>query len=204
MNKEKLKKYRQRDFKDCIKILKNEWDLGRTMGETDGILCSKIYMYNCLENSDFVYCYHKNKKVVGFIGIKIYKNKRNSFLYRFYSNKKEKLKNSKLVKNKEGLKKYYEIYNIIEEDKISNFDCELSIFITNEEYRNQGIGQKMFEFLVEKAKLLSLKKMRIDTDDSCNIDFYIKRGCNIIQKSFVDSGHQICTEYGYVLEKVLN
>ena len=96
--------------------------------------------------------------------------------------------NSKKIKDKEAIKKYYKNYGYYEPKELEkNFDGEISILIVKKEYQNKGIGTKLLLEVFKLAKEDGIKKIQILTDESCNHKFYEKCNCEIIYETKIQN-----------------
>lgn len=60
---------------------------------------------------------------------------------------------------------------------------QLEFLHASRDYRGQGLGKKLFETAVEKAKGLGAKKIYISaTPSEHTIDFYLRQGCRLAQE----------------------
>ena len=76
------------------------------------------------------------------------------------------------IKNKKGLKNYYKTYDYAPLEVKKKFDAEITILILDKQARGLGLGKKSLDEICRRAKKSGAKNLRIDTDDSCNVNFY--------------------------------
>lgn len=178
---------RIKDMKQTVKLLQDEWNLGKKESKSEGNICAWIYLMEILEETEkFVY-YRDRGKLIGLAGYS--KDNSNKYYIRkkFYSFIKKQLYKSKKIKNLDGLKQYENNYNYKPDELKNYFDGELSILILDKNYRGQGIGKKLLLKVFELAKKDNMKKLQILTDESCSYQIYEKLGCKKIYETIVDN-----------------
>lgn len=187
------------NIKDCVKMLADMWDLGKKRCGAKDNICAWIYMLEILIYTTKLYVYTENEKLIGFVGYYNYKNKRifRNLIFRIIQ---KILFNSPKIKYKEKLKQYYDTYNYIPKEISKQFDGEVSILLVSNDYRGKGIGSILFDFCMQSAKLAKIKKIRIDTDESCNYQFYLRKSCRKIFEKEVTTGEK-SYEKVFVFEK---
>ena len=125
----------------------------------------RCYMYEnsnwIIKNNEYIENWDKNKKENV---INIFKNTLNDGGYIFGAYDKEKLIGfSVLLNYRFGIKKQY---------------IELKYIHVSFEYRNKGIGKKLFELCKEKVKNIGIEKIYISANSSEEtINFYFGIGC---------------------------
>ena len=197
-----------KEMKEAVVLLENEWNLGKKESKSQGNICAWIYLFEILSESEKIIYYKENNKLIGFCGY----TKKNSHKYLFrkkiYGIIKKILFNSKNIKNKKGLKEYYDNYDYLPEHLENEYDGEISILIVDKNYREKGIGKKLLLKTFEKAKKNNLKKIYILSDESCSYKFYEKCGCvkvyntNIYNQEDEKLGKKLI-EKAFVYERVL-
>jgi len=197
-----------KDMKQAVKIFLNEWYLGIRVSGTEGDICGWIYLFSILEETEKIIVYKENNKLIGLCGYTKYNSNKHKLRKKFYSFLKNRLMKSKKIKNKEGLKEYYDNYSYTPKQLDGYFDGEVSILIVDENYRGKGIGKKLLLDIFELAKLDNVKKLQILTDESCDYKFYESLGCQKVFETDVNNYEygklgSSSTEVGYVYEKIL-
>ena len=162
-----------------------------------------------LEESEKIIFYKENGELIGFCGYAKWNSKKHLLRKKLAKMIKNKLMNSKKIKNKEAIKKYYENYGYYAPKDIeTKFDGEISILIVKEEEQNRGIGTKLLSEVFKLAKEDGLKKIQILTDESCNHKFYEKYNCKIVYETKIENIESNIVgnkkfETAYVYEKEL-
>lgn len=179
-----------------------EWDLGKTSAEIKENISARIYMLEILMYSTEIIVCLDNKKVVGFAGYDKYNDKRDWLKKKLISFVRRLLFYSHKIKHKDKLKEYYSAYSYTPKSLNGKFDGELIMLITRSEYRGKGIGSKLFNIICKMARDNNVKKISIDTDDSCNWSFYERNGCKRVYETYIENGEKL-REKAYIYEKAL-
>ena len=197
-----------KDMKQVVKMLQDEWNLGKKESEAEGNICAWIYLMEILEETEkFVY-YRDSGKLIGLAGYS--KDNSNKYFIRkkIYSFIKKQLYKSKKIKNLDGLKQYENNYNYMPEELKNDFDGELSILILDKNYRGKGIGKELLSRVFELSKNDNMKKLKIVTDESCTYQIYEKMDCKKVFETIVENKeigklNTILKEKAFIYEKVL-
>ena len=177
-----------KEMKQAVEILDKEWNLGKKESGAEGNICAWIYLMEILEESEKIIFYKENGELIGFCGYAKWNSKKHLLRKKLAKMIKNKLMNSKKIKNKEAIKKYYENYGYYAPKDIeTKFDGEISILIVKEEEQNRGIGTKLLSEVFKLAKEDGLKKIQILTDESCNHKFYEKCNCKIVYETKIQN-----------------
>ena len=198
-----------KEMKQAVEILDKEWNLGKKESGAEGNICAWIYLMEILEESEKIIFYKENGELIGFCGYAKWNSKKHLLRKKLAKMIKNKLLNSKKIKNKEAIKKYYENYGYYAPKDIeTKFDGEISILIVKEEEQNRGIGTKLLSEVFKLAKEDGLKKIQILTDESCNHKFYEKYNCKIVYETKIENIESNIVgnkkfETAYVYEKEL-
>ena len=59
---------RYKDMKQAVKLLENEWNLGKKESGAKSNICAWIYLLSVLEESERIITYKEGKKLIGFAG----------------------------------------------------------------------------------------------------------------------------------------
>ena len=196
------------EMKQAVKLLANEWDLGKIECGAIGDICAWIYLLTVLEESEKIVKYKEGKKLVGFCGYKRNNSKRyllKKFFYKFIRNRLYKSKN---IKDLNALKEYENNYNYLPKELKNYFDGEVSILIVDKNYRGKKIGKNLLLEIFDLAKKDGMKKIQILTDESCNFKFYENCGCEKIYETIIENKEygklgNIQTEKAFIYEKKL-
>lgn len=184
------------DMLRAVKLLENEWDLGKIESGASGRLCAWIYLLEILEETEqFVY-YRKNDKLLGFAGYSKWNSKKHILKKKFYTFVKKQLYKSKKIKDVNALMEYEKNYDYVPDNMRDYFDGELSMLILDKSYRGRGIGKKLLLDVFELAKKDNMKNLQILTDESCTYQVYESVGCKKVYQTVVEN-----KEYGK-LDKV--
>ena len=57
------------EMKQAVKLLANEWNLGKIECGATGDVCAWIYLFSVLEESERIVTYKNGRKLVGFAGV---------------------------------------------------------------------------------------------------------------------------------------
>lgn len=199
---------RYKDMKQAVKLLGNEWNLGKKESGATNDICAWIYLMEVLEETEqFVY-YRENGKLLGFAGYSKNSSKRHLFRKKIYTFIKNRLYKSKSIKNLDALHEYENNYDYMPENLKDKFDGEISMLIIDQSLRGKGIGKKLLSDIFELAKKDNVKNLYIYTDDSCSYYIYEKLGCKRIYETIVKNKENgklgsISTEHAYVYSKEL-
>ena len=187
--------FRNSDAGRLAKMLGAEWDLAKRTTKA-GRLCDWIYLAEILaENTEMLVLTEKAGRPVGFAGYSQYKSKRHLFrrvCWRFVH-----FVLCLCVRNRDALRKYYDVYNYAPQHIARMFDAQCDILIVDKDCRG-GAGRALFVALMQKAAKCGVKKIRIDTDDSCNVEFYRRLGARQVYCGTARNGGEEHTENVYV------
>lgn len=172
-----------KEMKQAVNLLSNEWNLGKKESGAKGNICAWIYLFEILSESEKIITYKENNKLIGFGGYSKKNSNKNLFRKKFYNFIGKILLNSKKIKNKEELKKYYDNYSYLPEELEKDYEGEVTILIVNNNHRKKGIGKYLLLKIFEEAKKDNLKKLYILSDESCSYSFYEKLGCKMIYET---------------------
>lgn len=195
----KIRNFHNTDIKSFAKMLGQTWDLGKRVTDA-GSFCNWIYAFEILRvASEIIVLIDNNGCPVGFAGYNQDNNHRRWFwriLYRAFYNI-----SFWFVKNRAALRAYYDVYDYAPDYIKKQFDAELTILIIDEKLQGLGLGKILFDEIVIRAKKADVKNLRIDTDDSCGVGFYVKSGCEEIYKNKAGKAGEAYTENVYVFGK---
>lgn len=194
------------EMKQSVDMLYNEWDLGKISSRSKGKICTWIYLFEILEETEKMIIEKENGKVIGICGYAKWNSKKHIIRKKFYSILKNVLIWSPLVKNKKAIYEYNKNYNYMPKELTNHFDGEISILILSKNYRGKGIGKKMILKIFEYAKNDNIKNIQILTDESCNFKFYETVGFKKVYETVINNIEinkcgNISNEIGYIYEK---
>ena len=198
-----------KEMRQAVDILGKEWNLGKKESGAEGNICAWIYLMEILEESEKIITYKENGELIGFCGYAKWNSKKHLLRKKLSKIIKNRLMNSKKIKNKNAIKKYDENYGYYAPKEIQKkFDGEISILIVKKQYQNKGIGTNLLLEVFKLAKEDGLKKIQILTDESCNHKFYQKCNCKIIYKTKIQNIESSIVgnkkfETAYVYQKIL-
>lgn len=172
------------EMKQAVKLLVNEWNLGKRECGATGNICGWIYLFEILEESEKIVTYKEGKKLVGFAGYSK-NNSRRNLRKKFYSIIKNKLYKSKDIKDLSALKQYEKNYDYLPQKLKNYFDGKISILIVDKKHRGKNIGKNLLLQVFELAKTDNMKNLQILTDKSCNYKFYESCGCEKVYETIV-------------------
>lgn len=195
-------------MKKAVKLLGYEWDLGKKESGANGNICAWIYLFEILGDSEKIVYYIENKKLIGFCGYSKYNSKKYKLRKTFYRFIKVLLMNSRKIKNKQGIKTYYNNYEYTPKELVNYFDGEISILIVDNSYRGKGIGKKLLLKTFDKARFDNMKNLKILTDESCSYSFYEHLGCQRVFETVIENKEygkvgETSSEIAYIYEKKL-
>lgn len=196
------------ETKQAVKLLANEWNLGKKESGATGNICAWIYLFTILEESEKIVTYKDGRKLVGFCGYSRNNSKKHLFKKKFYTIVKNKLYKNKNIKDLHALKQYENNYDYLPKELENYFDGEVSILLVDKNYRGKSIGKKLLLEVFNLAKKDNMKNLQILTDESCNFKFYENCGCKKIYETIVKNQEygklgNISSEKAFIYEKNL-
>lgn len=196
------------EMKQAVKLLANEWNLGKKESGATGNICAWIYLFTILEESEKIVTYKDGRKLVGFCGYSRNNFKKHLFKKKFYTIVKNKLYKNKNIKDLHALKQYENNYDYLPKELENYFDGEVSILLVDKNYRGKSIGKKLLLEVFNLAKKDNMKNLQILTDESCNFKFYENCGCKKIYETIVKNQEygklgNISSEKAFIYEKNL-
>ena len=196
------------EMKQVVKLLANEWNLGKKECGATGNICAWIYLFTILEESEKIVTYKDGRKLVGFCGYSRNNSKKHLFKKKFYAIVKNKLYKNKNIKDLHALKQYENNYDYLPKELENYFDGEVSILLVDKNYRGKSIGKKLLLEVFNLAKKDNMKNLQILTDESCNFKFYENCGCKKIYETIVKNQEygklgNISSEKAFIYEKNL-
>lgn len=196
------------EMKQSVKLLANEWNLGKKECGATGNICAWIYLFTILEESEQIIIYKDKGKLIGFSGYSKTNSKKHLLKKKFYTAIKNKLYKSKKIKDLNALKEYESNYDYLPKDLENYFDGKVSILLVDKNYRGKSIGKKLLLEVFNLAKKDNMKNLQILTDESCNYKFYESCGCKKIYETIVRNQEygklgNIQSEIAFIYEKRL-
>lgn len=196
------------EMKQAVKLLANEWNLGKKESGATGNICAWIYLFTILEESEKIVTYKDGRKLVGFCGYSRNNSKKHLFKKKFYTIVKNKLYKNKNIKDLHALKQYENNYDYLPKELENYFDGEVYILLVDKNYRGKSIGKKLLLEVFNLAKKDNMKNLQILTDESCNFKFYENCGCKKIYETIVKNQEygklgNISSEKAFIYEKNL-
>lgn len=201
---EGIREFRIKDMRKFVEMLGKEWNLGKRQSCTKGNVCAWLYAFWILADAKHMYTYEKNNKAVGFCGFGAYQHPLN-IRQRMYLMLFNLYRLHPLIIYPKKLDDYYERYEYVPEQLKTPGNGSLSVILVDPKYRGKGIGRKLFEFVISQAEKSGVKKIIIETDESCNVNFYEKLGCKKIKDVglFDEQGSGQVTEHAFLYEKAI-
>lgn len=196
------------EMKQAVKLLANEWNLGKKECGATGNICAWIYLFTVLEESEKIVTCKDGRKLIGFSGYSKDNSRKHLLKKKFYTIMKNKLYKSKDIKDLDALKVYENNYDYLPKELENYFDGEVSILIVDKDYRGKNIGKKLLLEVFKLAKKDNMKNLQILTDESCNFKFYENCGCEKIYETIVKNQEygklgNISSEKAFIYEKRL-
>lgn len=197
-----------RDMKQAVKLLDNEWNLGKKESGSTSDICAWIYLMEILAETEQFVMYKENGKLIGLGGYSNIHSNSHLFRKKIYEIIRKKLYKSKKIKDVNRLKEYYNTYDYTPVEMKEKFDGELSILIVDKEYRGKGIGKNILFNVFELARKDGMKNIQILTDGACSYKFYEAVGCNKIYETVVENKEygklgKVIESKAYIYEKIL-
>lgn len=146
------------EMKQAVRLLSNEWNLGKKETQANTDICAWIYLMEVLEESEKIITYKENNKLIGFCGYSKIDSKKHLLKKKFYRFIKNILYKSKDIKNLNALHEYEKNYSYVPKELENYFDGEISILIVDKNYRGKSIGKKLLLEIFDLAKEDNLKK----------------------------------------------
>ena len=190
-----IRTFRNRDARHLVRMVGNQWDLAkRSTGA--GRLCDWIYAAEILsQNTEMLVLTDGVGRPVGFAGYAQGTSHRHALRRAFW--RLVYIILGRCVKNRDALRRYYAAYDYVPGCVARRFDAECDILIVDRAHRG-GAGRVLFGELMRDAAARGVKKMRIDTDDSCNVAFYRGIGAVQVYAAVAQNGGEDETENVYV------
>lgn len=166
--------YNDKYFREISKIINDNWHYNELTSTKTAEILSFTYLYSCLSKQTFTKVALIDNIPVGII-IANCKNKFNfNLLYKL-----------KLIKNifllaisSEGrnVSKIFGNVDNIDNDLLSNLDkdyiAELVFFAVDHNFKNMGIGKKLFNKAINYFQDNHINSFYLFTDTTCNFGFY--------------------------------
>lgn len=199
---ENIRSFKVKDFLPLVRMLGQEWNLGKRQSQAPGNLCAWLYALDIAAVSTEMFTYKHENKTVGFVSYQAYQKPKKIRQY-IYQGLFQMLFKCPTIKKPEKLTEYYNAYDYIPDDMKKEHIGSLEIIIVDKNYRNLKIGAKLFEFIISQTRKMGLQKMLIQTDESCNVRFYEKAGCKKIKEAGVynEKGSSELNERAFLFEK---
>lgn len=155
-----------KEMKQAVRLLAEEWNLGKKECRATGNICAWIYLMNILAESEKIQLFKENSKLIGFAGYSKKNSRKHSLKKLIYKLIKNILYNSKDIKDIKALKDYENNYQYLPSELENYFDGELSILLVDKNYRGKNIGKQLLFNIFEVAKNDNIKNLEILTDES--------------------------------------
>lgn len=196
------------DMKQAVKLLANEWNLGKKECGAIGDICAWIYLFEILEESEKIVTYKDGKKLVGFSGYSKNNSRKHLLKKKFYTIIKNRLYKSRRIIDLEALKNYENNYDYFPDKLQNHFDGELCILIVDKNYRGKNIGKRLLFEVFNLARKDNVKKLQISADESCNFKFYESCGCKKVFETIIENQEygklgDISSDKAFIYEKNL-
>ena len=192
--------------KQIVKMLYDEWDLGKQSSNAKGKICAWIYWFEILNETEQLITQKENNEVIGVCGYSKWNSRKHLIRKKYYKILRSILLHSSLIKNKEAIYKYNNDYNYLPKELENYFDGEISILIVRKDYRGKNIGKELLTKIFELAEKDNMNNLQILSDESCNYKFYEKLGCKMVYETTIPNGEpdkcgNISSEKGFIYEK---
>lgn len=196
------------EMKQAVKLLANEWNLGKKECGATSNICAWIELFAILEECEKIVTYKDRRKLIGFSGYSKDNSKKHLLKKKFYTIIKNKLYKSKDIKNLEALKNYENNYDYLPKELENYFDGEIPILLVDKNYRGKSIGKQLLIEVFNLAKKDNIKNLQILADESCNFKFYESCGCKKIHETIIKNQEygklgNISNERAFIYEKKL-
>jgi len=173
-----------------------QWDLAKRATGA-GRICDWIYTTEILGcNTKMLTLVADDGRPVGFAGYSQYKSRRRVVRRAVWRMLHFVL--FRAVRNRTALREYYRVYNYAPAHIARRFDAECDILIVDSHHRGGGRGKELFLTMLSDAAARGVRKMRIDTDDSCSVGFYRAIGAKEVYRATAQCGGETQTENVYV------
>ncbi len=197
-----------KDMKQAVRLLDEEWNLGKKEAGTTSNICAWIYLMEILEETEQVVYYKEKGKLLGFASYSNKNSKKHLLKKKIYTFIKNRLYKSKKIKDIDALHQYENNYDYMPSNLKDKYDGEVSMLILDKSLRGKGIGKKMLKEVFDLAKKDNVKNLYIYTDDSCNYHIYESLGCKKVYETTVTNKEKdvigkTTKEQAYVYEMVL-
>ena len=177
-----IRKYKQKDYSDCIRILNDVWDFdSRYFPKELSELFKRTYLLTSLSESNFTVIIEEENKAQGFL----FGNSGKKNLYKTeYSGLRGKLKlimemlSIKGVPLKRKLQ-YLRMEQIHERNrkKVSpDSENEINLFAVDPNAQGRGFGKLLIGEFIKYCRTRNAKKITLETDQESNYNFYYHLG----------------------------
>jgi len=197
-----------KDMEQAVRLLDEEWNLGKKEAGTTSNICAWIYLMEILEETEQVVYYKEKGKLLGFASYSNKNSKKHLLKKKIYTFIKNRLYKSKKIKDIDALHQYESNYDYMPSNLKDKYDGEVSMLILDKSLRGKGIGKKMLKEVFDLAKKDNVKNLYIYIDDSCNYHIYESLGCKKVYETTVTNKEKdvigkTTKEQAYVYEMVL-
>lgn len=177
----KIRAFQLKDFYYFTELLGKKWDLGKDQSKATNNICAWIYAFELFSWSKKFFTLEIDGNAQGFVGYQLYGEKK-SFVNRVYQVIAWIATYMPAVKNRQGLIDYKNEYQAITPKELKvRGNADLTLLIVDEKMQGKGYGKELVSF-VKNELSQQANTLFIETDDSCNLKFYEKQGCQIERK----------------------
>lgn len=173
-----FRKIQPSDYTPLAGIISKTWDYERLATIKAAHHMARIYLFSCLARQSFHLVATKNDIPVGIIMGKQSRKEQRNFPYLLAM-----IPSLPHVFFSGGGLSLYKIFGGVEsadQELLKNtnrhFDAELSFFAVDANARGYGIGQALYNQLMEHYRREEIKDFYLFTDTACNVGFYEHQG----------------------------
>ena len=173
-----IREYREQDYQALENIIRKTWNYDKFAGVKTAAKLARVFLRSCLANQTFSRVAVLEGEPVGIILGKDVKAHRCPMKYRlrqigallslFLSREGRRV--SKIFGNVNGIDQ-----ELLKECK-KDYPAEIALFAVHSSCRGKGIGNMLFQSVVDYFRQRGLDQFYLFTDTSCNYGFYEHQG----------------------------
>lgn len=169
----------KKDYSFIHDLLYETWYKDESENRELQVALAEIYLNHCLNRSTMGLVAEVDGEQTGFILAKV--NSEEPILRQFQTDPYKALlpvlEASEVERATQTtyLKRELEANAEMLEQSKTNFDAEICLFIVSPKVRGSGVGNQLYQKLLDTFKRLDVENYYLYTDDACNVTFYEKR-----------------------------
>lgn len=173
-----LSSFQPSDIPALSNIIRETWQYDQLCHFKTANKLARVYLMSCLTNQTYTQVACLNNQPIGIIMGKNIKKHHCPLRLKW----QQFLALVSLYLSKEG-RQVIKIFGNVDtidqqllKESQKDYQGEISFFAVNQEYRGLGIGQKLFQSLVDYMRTEKIQQFYLYTDTSCHYQFYEYQG----------------------------